>query len=242
MSGVIRLMECLVFNPEPFLNFAFPGSDVTPVSINGVEFAFPTVSALSQPTGITEQCLKADCGEQKICSCTYSKELNHNDTIQFVFVNMGRGKGWSHPIHMHGHSFQVLKMGYGTYITSTGEFISQNTDINCRGGTSQDESFCNNATWSDPSWLNGNIPGLNLVDPPYKDTVIVPSGGYVVVRIKADNPGLWIMHCHIQLHSANGMSLVLNESFPNLPGIPKGFPTCGDFNGDGKYVMYYSLP
>ena len=36
------------------------------------------------------------------------------------------------------------------------------------------------AKWSDPSWENGNIPGLNLKNPPRKDTVIVPSGGYAV--------------------------------------------------------------
>ncbi|XP_062597128.1 uncharacterized protein LOC134258593 isoform X2 [Saccostrea cucullata] len=216
---------------EHFLNFAFPGLNFTPASVNGVEFAFPTVSAISQPAEITEQCSKADCGEQKICSCTNTIDLKHNDTIQFVFVNMGKGKGWSHPIHMHGYTFYVLKMGYGNYNTSTGEFVSQNADIDCQGGTTQDESFCNNATWSDPSWRHGNILGLNLVDPPRKDTVIVPSGGYAVVRIKAGNPGLWIMHCHIQLHSADGMTLLLNDSFPNLPPVPNGFPTCGNFKG-----------
>ncbi|XP_048741747.1 uncharacterized protein LOC125655476 isoform X2 [Ostrea edulis] len=217
---------------EYFLNFAFPGLTFKPDSVNGIEFRFPTVSGISQPTEITEQCSKVDCGEQKVCSCTNTIDLNHNDTVQFVFVNMGIGKGWSHPIHMHGHSFYVIKMGYGNYNTSTGEFISQNSDIDCRGGTTQDKSFCNDATWSDPSWKNGNIPGLNLVDPPQKDTIIVPSGGYVVVRIRADNPGLWIMHCHIQLHSADGMTLLLNESFPNLPPVPKDFPTCRGFKTD----------
>ena len=63
---------------EYFLNFAFPGPDFTPDSVNGIEFAFPTVSALSQPSGVTDQCSKADCGEQKVCSCTHSKELIHN--------------------------------------------------------------------------------------------------------------------------------------------------------------------
>ena len=29
----------------------------------------------------------------------------------------------------------------------------------------------------------------NLMDPPIKDTVTVPDGGYTVLRFKADNPG-----------------------------------------------------
>lgn len=220
---------------EYFLNFAFPGPDFTPDSINGVEFTFPSVSAISQPTEITNQCRNANCSEQNVCSCTHSMDLDPNDTVQFVFLNMGRGRGWSHPVHMHGHSFYVLKMGYGVYNSTTGEFISQNSDIDCQGSTSQDSSLCNNATWSDPSWSNGNAPGLNNVDPPLKDTIIVPSGGYVVVRIRADNPGLWLLHCHIQLHSADGMSVLLNESFSNLPAVPKGFPKCGNFGGEGVY-------
>ena len=48
---------------------------------------------------------------------------------------------------------------------------------------------CHNATFKDPTWLGGNIPGLNEINPPLKDTVIVPAGGYVVIRFLADNPG-----------------------------------------------------
>ncbi|KAK3083782.1 hypothetical protein FSP39_003158 [Pinctada imbricata] len=223
---------------EHFLNFAFPGPDFAPDSINGIAFTFPGVSAISQPDGITQPCSKSDCGEEKICFCTHSLDLNQGDTVQMVITNMGRGKGWSHPVHMHGHSFYVLKMGLGNYNHTTGEFISQNSDIDCGGGKPQDQSMCNQPRWSNQSWSNGNVPGLNLKNPPRKDTVIVPSGGYVVIRIRADNPGLWIMHCHIQLHSADGMALVLNESFANLPKVPNGFPTCGGFRRDtpSKYI------
>jgi FtsP/CotA-like multicopper oxidase with cupredoxin domain len=221
---------------EHFLNFAFPGPNVFPDPVNGIGFKSPTVSAISQPAEVTDQCSNADCGEEKICICTHSIALTHTHTIQLVILNMGKGKSWSHPVHMHGHSFQVLKMGYGSYNVTTGHLISQNPDIDCRGGTTQDKSFCNDATWSDPSWLDGNIPGLNLVDPPYKDTIIAPSGGYVVVRIKADNPGLWMIHCHIQLHSTDGMSLLLNESFPHVPPVPEGFPTCRSFGKHGNSI------
>ena len=107
---------------EYFLNFAFPGhSGWTPGSINGHAFEFPTVSALTQPKELNSICSTANCGPTKVCKCTYSLDLNHGDTIQMVFTNMGSGKGWSHPVHMHGHSFYVLKMGYGRHNQITGE-------------------------------------------------------------------------------------------------------------------------
>ena len=40
------------------------------------------------------------------------------------------------------------------------------------------------AKWKDPTWENGNVPGLNLKDPPRKDTIIIPTGGYAVSECK----------------------------------------------------------
>jgi len=40
-----------------------------------------------------------------------------------------------------------------------------------------------------------------------KDTVFVPRMGYVVLRFKADNEGLWFFHCHILMHQAVGMAM-----------------------------------
>src|SRR5580704_8883270 len=54
------------------------------------------------------------------------------------------------------------------------------------------------------------IPGrLNLVDPPRKDTVNVPARGQLVLLWKADNPGRWFFHCHIEWHAATGMARVV---------------------------------
>ena len=50
-------------------------------------------------------------------------------------------------------------------------------------------ALCNEAEWSDPSWDEGNIPDIITHGAPLKDTVLVPAGGYVVIRFMADNPG-----------------------------------------------------
>ena len=65
-----------------------------------------------------------------------------------------------HPMHLHGHTFQVIKPD----------------------GT----------------------PG------PRKDTVIVKPMQTVTVRLVADNPGVWMLHCHNGYHMDAGMMTTLN--------------------------------
>lgn len=38
---------------------------------------------------------------------------------------------------------------------------------------------------------------LNLINPPRRDTANMPAGGYLVMAFETDNPGAWLMHCHI---------------------------------------------
>ncbi|OWF55804.1 laccase-1-like [Mizuhopecten yessoensis] len=222
---------------EYHLNFGFPGIKHFPSSINGRKFKSPQVSALTQPYEIDSTCDKVDCGEEKHCECTHTLDIRHNDVVQLVLTNMGIGTGWSHPVHLHGYSFYVLKMGYATYNMTTAKFISQNTDIDCRGNKSMKKSFCNDATWRNSSWLGNNVPGIELSNAPRKDTLIIPSGGYAVIRIKADNPGVWMIHCHIMLHSEDGMVMLLNNSYDRHPSPPKGFPICHGY--PSQYREHY---
>lgn len=107
----------------------------------------------------------------------------------FLFVNDidDAPFGMPHPIHMHGHHFHVLKTGFPHYNSTTGEILDRNRDIKCS------TKSCNGASWRNEEWNFGNVPGLNLENPPQKDTIAVPRNGYVVVRLKADNPGYLIL-------------------------------------------------
>lgn len=89
----------------------------------------------------------------------------------------------AHPVHFHGHQFHVVKIGFPEYDSVTGNATAPNADIRCLNDD------CTEATWANPRWRY-NVPGLNLWNPPIKDTINVPWGGYVVVRIVADNPGI----------------------------------------------------
>jgi hypothetical protein len=57
-----------------------------------------------------------------------------------------------------------------------------------------------------PSKLN-----LTLDNPPRRDVVLLPNGGFVVIAFKADNPGSWLMHCHIARHASEGLALQILE-------------------------------
>ncbi|XP_028791405.1 laccase-17-like [Neltuma alba] len=71
----------------------------------------------------------------------------------------------------------------------------------------------------------------NLVDPVERNTVAVPSGGWVAIRFFADNPGVWLMHCHFEVHLSWGLKMawiVLDGKQPNqkLPPPPADLPKC----------------
>ncbi|CAA0829810.1 Laccase-17 [Striga hermonthica] len=72
---------------------------------------------------------------------------------------------------------------------------------------------------------------FNLVDPVERNTVGVPSGGWVAIRFLADNPGVWFMHCHLEVHTSWGLKmawLVLDGELPDqkLPPPPADLPKC----------------
>ncbi len=46
------------------------------------------------------------------------------------------------------------------------------------------------------------VPAARIVN---KDTVIVPMKGRVTALVKFDEPGAWMVHCHINEHAENGM-------------------------------------
>src|SRR5689334_12059935 len=79
-------------------------------------------------------------------------------------------------------------MVFGGQNETTGLVNGFSDDIKCR----PNDPPCNFAGWANQSWNGGNVPGLNLDNPPEKDTVTVPVGGYVVIRFVANNPGLWV--------------------------------------------------
>jgi len=108
----------------------------------------------------------------------------------------------THPFHLHGHSFYVVSSHEPS---RPGAYEAYNP-------------------------YDGQAPGgaYNLINPLRKDTVSVPARGYVVLRFKADNPGLWLFHCHVAWHQAVGMGMALevSDGGHGLPPSGKVTETC----------------
>jgi FtsP/CotA-like multicopper oxidase with cupredoxin domain len=88
----------------------------------------------------------------------------------------------SHPMHVHGHDVSILGQGNG----------------------------------------EPDIASLNFVNPIRRDTMMLNGSpgpaqgggpaGYTVIGFQSDNPGAWLMHCHIVWHVEGGMALQFIEA------------------------------
>ena len=169
--------------------------------------------------------LSASCKlEEDDCTCVHIIDINSKfsgKTVRFVLSSLNTTKDFSfaHPIHLHGHSFHVVRVGYGSYAADNR--IDQPTpDITCGA-----------PCLTTPRWATDKTPcNIEITNKTIrKDTVVVPAGGYVVIDFIADNPGYWFLHCHIESHQLEGMAVVINETEAEQNPPPDGMPTCGNF-------------
>ncbi|XP_031736736.1 L-ascorbate oxidase-like isoform X2 [Cucumis sativus] len=68
---------------------------------------------------------------------------------------------------------------------------------------------------------------LNLKNPPLKNTVVIFPFGWTAIRFVADNPGVWIFHCHIEPHLDMGMGVIFAEAVEKVREIPPYALACG---------------
>ncbi|OIW00817.1 hypothetical protein TanjilG_25935 [Lupinus angustifolius] len=72
---------------------------------------------------------------------------------------------------------------------------------------------------------------FNLDDPVERNTVGVPAGGWTAIRFRADNPGVWFLHCHLEVHTTWGLKMAFlvdngKGSKQSLIPPPKDLPKC----------------
>ncbi|KAJ4797035.1 Laccase [Rhynchospora pubera] len=71
----------------------------------------------------------------------------------------------------------------------------------------------------------------NLVDPPQEKTIGVPKNGWVTIRFRAANPGVWFIHCDLNSHMMWGMDFVFitkngNSTDAKILPPPADKPPC----------------
>ena len=245
-------------NSTLFLSFGFDGNALNP-SINGRVFQFPPTPYQTYPGQFEDDrrlypmetcqyCNEESEGTER-CDCTHavqlakykkfddnSESVNNGHVIMVFSAVTLKNTQESHPIHLHGHNFLVVHVGYGEY--DNGLLQSSSKHINCT-------SRC-----LDPKW-NGSVPDFSKYlssssgklreTAIRKDTIIVPAGGYVVVAVPLNNPGYWLLHCHSEPHLFKGMAVILQEySEDQHPPPPYGINKIGHFFGTEERPQFLS--
>lgn len=123
----------------------------------------------------------------------------------------------THPLIVlqHGHHFYVLTVqkpgfGWGSY-NPFEDLVPPGLEDSTSPGLLSNISL-NNSDVSQPT-----AQPFDLTRATYRDTVQIPSRGYAVLRFRADNPGVWLLHCHVAWHAATGMGMLLD-----VQGDPAG--------------------
>ncbi|OBZ83304.1 L-ascorbate oxidase [Choanephora cucurbitarum] len=123
--------------------------------------------------------------------------LEHMEIVDFV-LQTTHVKGEpcrSHPWHTHGHSHWEIAYGAGEYNEK-------------RDGNTRNVPF---PVYKDLTLV---YPTQDEAKPTRSHSNIIGCG-WSKIRIIADNPGIWAMHCHNVPHMYMGMMLALEES-PDL--------------------------
>lgn len=201
---------------EYVLNFAM----VSGSSINGRRFMMP-MEPIYQNESAAMPCVGEPCLNGCDCRCTIVQELPLGKTVQFVITNYQPDPRVEqhayHTIHLHGNPFALIAEEFPTYNHTTGQVITANEDLTCD----------NDVLCAHPHWVGTPPDFSDNEHPVIKDTVVLPMMGYVVLRFRTLNPGYWAFHCHLDVHAAGGMMMVLKVEPERVP-IPAGFPKCFD--------------
>lgn len=143
---------------------------------------------------------------------THIKPTRNGSWVDLVFITESSPNP-PHPIHKHGNKMYLLGMGYGAW------------------------------TWPSVEEAAAEQPELfNLVDPPLKDSFSslklgigdAATTSWLAMRYYSDNPGPWLLHCHVLGHLVGGMQAVLMDGLGDAwPEMPEEYRQLAEGGGGG---------
>jgi len=100
-----------------------------------------------------------------------------------------------HPIHKHSNKGFIIGQGDGLF------------------------------NWTSVAQAAKAVPHFfNFVNPPYRDGFVTPGPvdkpTWLAVRYHVVNPGVFMLHCHIQSHMEGGMAMVILDGVDAWPEVP----------------------
>ncbi|XP_063967636.1 uncharacterized protein LOC129279112 [Lytechinus pictus] len=180
----------------------------TPVTvINNISFAFPEVPLLSHWQDVKPS---SWCNEDSLrksgkncmyvaCDCIHRIDIKENQVVELVFINIL--DVLAHQMHLHGYTTEIIGMAKMYKYFTIEDFKRLDAE--------------------------GKIK-RNLKNAPRKDSFMVPQGGYLILRFRANNPGWWLLHCHVDYHLKLGMGMVIHVEGDMAPP-PADMPKCTNF-------------
>ncbi|GFN91551.1 multicopper oxidase [Plakobranchus ocellatus] len=205
-----KKVDNLKFNHPDFYPLAYVerSKHLYSPQVNRISSILPGSPPLSQYDDVpssqycNEFTVQSSC-TQDWCRCTHKLDVALGDLVELIVVDEGVTFNANHPMHLHGFKFRTVALDKLNVSTSVAEVKAM------------DE--------------RGEITRLTS-RAPFKDTVTVPDGGYTIMRFRADNPGVWFFHCHIEYHIDIGMGMIIQVgSKSEFPKVPKNFPRCGSW-------------
>ncbi|KAF5301108.1 hypothetical protein FQR65_LT08938 [Abscondita terminalis] len=199
-----------VFKPNTYERFQINEGKIFYAGlIDNITYSSPPAPLLTQYENLDsthfcngDQIIKSDGLTKK---CTHVIKVRYNSIVELILVDEVGINVIHHPFHLHGFAFHVMGVGK---MPSNGQ------------GTVQEAIMLDKQ----------NLLKRRYDYPPQKDTIMIPSKGYVVLRFRANNQGFWLLHCHFLLHLITGMSAVLQVGESDyMPTPPPGFPKCGNY-------------
>jgi len=174
------------------------GGRIVRISVNGVVFEdYPTPILLDLISGTRSKVIDytaLDINGFDATRKTYP--IKKGEVIDLVFQSTISSAGGCeyHPWHLHGHKFWEITYGPGLYPNGLDKTKVATLPV------SRDTTTV-------------------YADPPSDNPVEGAGCGWRMVRFVADNPGTWIVHCHIAPHMLMGMMAVFEEAVEELPTL-----------------------
>lgn len=150
--------------------------------------------------------LNADC---TVCSCSAKQKDNFESGYAFMIIEASNAT--SIPLPGKPGDVSVLNRKSNAFLNSINKYYSL-----VRSGVSQVliDLIDHPMIVSHPLHWHGmdvvvlaqsnttfdpvnSYKTFNFVNPVRRDVVLLPAGGYIAIAFRPDNPGAWLVHCHI---------------------------------------------
>ncbi|CRK96923.1 CLUMA_CG010348, isoform A, partial [Clunio marinus] len=184
-------------------------------AINNISFTFQPFPILTQGEMIenendvfcNENNIPERCESQEICDCTHRLKIRTHEYVEMIIVDETDNDLINHPFHIHGNPFAVVEMGqHPDNIPMTVELAKT------------------------MEFGDSMLPAPTPRSFPLRDTVSIPSKGFVRLRLRPSKLGFWMMRFVEEWYMARGMNLLIQVGeTKDFYQKPEDFPRCQNY-------------